>query len=101
LALRMMAPGFRFNPRFSRQFVLGGRHFRAADPRLSVFPKPFTDEELSSIHAPVLLLVGDRESTFDPKRALAQAQRCIASVRAELVPGGGRPGQRTHPSISP
>jgi pimeloyl-ACP methyl ester carboxylesterase len=88
LALRMLSPGYRFSPSFARQFVLGGRHFQAADPRISVFPKPFTDEELSSIQTPVLLLVGDHESTFDPQDALAQAQRRIADVRAEIVPGG-------------
>lgn len=89
LALRMMSPGYQFNEDFARQFILGGRYFQAADPRVSVFPKPFTDEELCSIRGPVLLLVGERESTFDPHRAINKAQRCIQDLHAELVPGVG------------
>lgn len=89
LALRMMSPGYRFDHDFALQFKLGGRYFKAADPRASVFPQPFTDDELRSIHVPVLLMVGDRESTFDPYRAVAQARRCIAQVEVELLPGIG------------
>lgn len=89
LALQMMSPGYQFNDNFARQFILGGRYFKAADPHASVFPKPFTEEELRSIQTPLLLLVGDRESTFDPRRAVAQARRCIPQVQAQLVPGIG------------
>lgn len=89
LALRMMSPGYQFDDDFARQFILGGRYFKAADPRVSVFPKPFTEEELRSIQTPVLLLVGDGESTFDPRDAVAQAQRCIPRVEATLLPGIG------------
>ncbi|WP_160142438.1 alpha/beta fold hydrolase [Arthrobacter sp. SLBN-100] len=89
LALRMMSPGYQFDDNFARQFILGGRYFKAADPRVSVFPKPFTDEELRTIRTPVLLLVGGRESTFDPHRAISQAQRCIPVVQAQLIPGIG------------
>jgi pimeloyl-ACP methyl ester carboxylesterase len=89
LALRMMSPGYQFPELFARQFVLGGRYFRAANPRVSVFPQPFTDEELRSVRGPVLLLVGDRESTFDPHRAVSQARRCIPNVQAHVLPNVG------------
>jgi pimeloyl-ACP methyl ester carboxylesterase len=88
-ALRMMSPGYRFDEAFAQQFILGGRYFKAADPRVSVFPEPFSDEELRSIQSPVLLLVGERESTFDPRRAIAQAERCIPQVETQLLPGTG------------
>jgi hypothetical protein len=32
LALRMMSPGYQIRERFARQFVLGGRYFRSANP---------------------------------------------------------------------
>ncbi len=89
LALRMMSAGHQFDDDVARQFILGGRSFKAADPRVSVFPQPFTDEELRSIRSPVLLLVGEREGTFDPLRAITQARRCIPHVEAELLPGIG------------
>lgn len=89
LALRMMSPGYQFDENFARQFILGGRYFKAADPRVSVFPKPFTEKELRSIGGPVQLMVGGGESTFDPHRAVNQAQRCIPDLHAQLVPDVG------------
>ncbi len=89
LALRMMSPGYRFDEKFAKQFVLGGRYFRSADPRVSVFPKPFTAEELGSIQVPVLLMVGDRESTFNPRVAVSNARDFIPGVHTQLVPGAG------------
>ncbi|UKA71897.1 alpha/beta fold hydrolase [Arthrobacter sp. FW306-06-A] len=89
LALRMMAPGYRFDERFAKQFILGGRYFKPADPRVSVFPRPFTTKELSSIQVPVLLMVGDRESAFDPRIAVSQARNFIPGAQTHLVPGVG------------
>jgi pimeloyl-ACP methyl ester carboxylesterase len=40
LTLRLLAPGFAFNQQFAEQFALGGRFFRYANPRRSVFPPP-------------------------------------------------------------
>jgi len=89
LALRMMSPGYHFEEHFARQFALGGRYFRAADPRASAFPQPYDDAELRSISVPVLLLVGDRESTFDPHRAVERAQALIPRVEMDVLPGIG------------
>jgi pimeloyl-ACP methyl ester carboxylesterase len=89
LALRMFSPDFRFNPAFARQFALGGRYHRAADPRRSVFPAPYSEEELRSVSVPTLILVGDKEQTFDPHRALANAKRLMPDVQTELLHGAG------------
>jgi pimeloyl-ACP methyl ester carboxylesterase len=89
LTLRLMAPGFEFNEEFVRQFALGGRCFRYANPRRSVFPRPYADEELAAVSVPMLLLVGDREQTFDPRRALANATRLVPQIETELLAGAG------------
>jgi pimeloyl-ACP methyl ester carboxylesterase len=89
LALRMFSPGFEFNPAFARQFALGGKYHRAPDPRRSVFPAPFPDEELGSVAVPTLVLVGDKEQTFDPHRALANATQVVPDVQTGLLPGAG------------
>ena len=89
LTLRLMAPGFAFNEQFAQQFTIGGRYFRYANPRRSVFPRPYADEELAAVSVPTLLLVGDREQTFDPRRALANATRLVPEVQAELLSGAG------------
>jgi pimeloyl-ACP methyl ester carboxylesterase len=84
-----MSPGYRFEDHFAEQFVLGGRYFKAADPRASVFPQPYSDDELRSIKVPVLLLVGDKESTFSPHRAVDRARQLIPHVEADVLPGIG------------
>lgn len=89
LALRMMAPRYHFDERFAEQFALGGRYFKAADPKASVFPQPYNDEELRSISVPVLLLVGDKESTFDPHRAVDRARQLIPHIETDVLPGIG------------
>lgn len=89
LALRLMSPGYRFDERFADQFAVGGRYFKVADPRASVFPRPYGDEELRSISVPLLLLVGDKESTFDPHQAVDRARRLITGVEASVLPGIG------------
>jgi pimeloyl-ACP methyl ester carboxylesterase len=89
LTLRLMAPGFQFNQQFARQFALGGRYFRYANPRRSVFPRPYPDEELAAVSVPTLLLVGDKEQTFNPRRALANATRLVPDLQAELLAGAG------------
>jgi pimeloyl-ACP methyl ester carboxylesterase len=89
LTLRLMAPGFAFNQQFAWQFALGGRFFRYANPRRSVFPRPYADEELAAVSVPTLLLVGDKEQTFNPRRALANATRLVPDVQAELLAGAG------------
>jgi pimeloyl-ACP methyl ester carboxylesterase len=89
LALRLMAPGYHFDERFADQFALGGRYFKAADPRASVFPRPYGDEELRSLSVPMLLLVGDKESTFDPHQAVDRARQLIPGVETDVLPGIG------------
>jgi pimeloyl-ACP methyl ester carboxylesterase len=89
LALHLMSPSFQFEERFATQFSLGGRYFRAADPRSSVFPVPYPDAELRSITAPVLLILGDRESTFDPHLAAERARTLIPTAQVTLLPGVG------------
>jgi pimeloyl-ACP methyl ester carboxylesterase len=46
----------------------------------------FTDEELSRVTAPTLLLIGDHEIMYEPQKALDNAARLIPDIQAELVP---------------
>jgi pimeloyl-ACP methyl ester carboxylesterase len=51
------------------------------------FMRPiFTDEELSQVTAPTLLLIGDHEIMYEPQKALDNAARLILDLQAELVP---------------
>jgi pimeloyl-ACP methyl ester carboxylesterase len=87
--LGMFLPGFDVEARFARQFDLGVRGFRYANPRKSIFPRPFSDDQLGAISVPTLLLIGDRERIYDPHKALERAARLVPRIETGLVPGGG------------
>jgi pimeloyl-ACP methyl ester carboxylesterase len=87
--LPMYLPGFEIDPRFVRQLDLGVRGFRYANPRKSIFPRPYTDDQLRAVSASTLLLIGDRERIYDPYKALERAARLVPTIETELIPGAG------------
>lgn len=87
--LAMYLPGSDVDPRFARQFDLGVRGFRYANPRKSIFPRPYTDDQLRALSVPTLLLIGDRERIYDPRKALQRATRFVPQIETELIPGAG------------
>lgn len=50
---------------------------------------PFSDDELSSITAPVLLLVGEHSAIHDPAEVVDRAQRLLADLDARIIDGAG------------
>jgi pimeloyl-ACP methyl ester carboxylesterase len=87
--LAMYLPGSDVDLRFARQFDLGVRGFRYANPRKSIFPRPYTDDQLQALSVPTLLLIGDRERIYDPHKALKRAARLVPQIEPELIPGAG------------
>ena len=65
---------------------LGMKHFRFAPETLRVTPRAFSHGELTTIDAPTLVLIGDREVIYDPAKALERALRLIPDVRGTLIP---------------
>jgi pimeloyl-ACP methyl ester carboxylesterase len=55
----------------------------------AVFPDAFSDDELRSVSAQTLVLLGDKEIIYDPEDALRRAGSLIPDVRTELVPDTG------------
>jgi len=53
----------------------------------SVYPDVFGDTALQRIHAPMLVMIGDKEIIYEPNGALRRAERLIANVETELIPG--------------
>lgn len=66
---------------------LGLKHFRMPIETARVLPAVVSDEQLRTMKAPTLLLIGDHEVISDPERALERAQRLIPDFEGELVPG--------------
>jgi pimeloyl-ACP methyl ester carboxylesterase len=72
---------------FLELFYLGMKHFQMPPETARVFPDVFSDEELSRLKVPVLLLIGENEVIYDPAEALARARQLIPNFEGELVPG--------------
>lgn len=60
------------------------RYYRGLLP-----PPVLPDRTLSRLTAPTLVLAGEREVVFDPRRVLARARRLIPEVSAETVADAG------------
>jgi pimeloyl-ACP methyl ester carboxylesterase len=67
--------------------------------RNSFAPRVFTDEELRQIHKPILLLIGDHEVIYDPRRAIKRAIRLVTGLKAEIIPNANHCAQYTAPEI--
>lgn len=65
---------------------LGLRHFRFPPGTKLIVPNVFSDNELSALSLPVLLLIGENEVMYDAKEALARARGLIPNFEGELVP---------------
>ena len=50
-----------------------------------MFPTVFSDEELTQIELPALLLIGDEEKIYHPQKAIRRAQRLMPDLTAEIV----------------
>jgi pimeloyl-ACP methyl ester carboxylesterase len=54
-----------------------------------MFPTVYTDEELTQIDLPALLLIGSGEKIYRPKKAIARAKRWMPNLTAEIIPNAG------------
>ena len=51
-----------------------------------VFPRVFTRQELATIKAPVLLILGDRERIYPAAEASEAARKLLPTIQVEIVP---------------
>jgi pimeloyl-ACP methyl ester carboxylesterase len=57
--------------------------------KVSFLRPQFTDEELNKIVIPTLLILGEYEIMYEPRKALERATQLIANLRTELIPEAG------------
>jgi pimeloyl-ACP methyl ester carboxylesterase len=68
--------------------------------RHPTFVRPvFSDAELRELRAPTLLLIGDHEIMYEPRRALERATQLLPNLRAELVPNAGHMLNSDQPAV--
>jgi pimeloyl-ACP methyl ester carboxylesterase len=65
----------------------------------TMFPTVYTDKELKQVELPALLLIGDGEKIYNPKKALERAQRLMPNLTAEIIPGVGHTLNMEQPEI--
>jgi pimeloyl-ACP methyl ester carboxylesterase len=65
----------------------------------TMFPTVNTEEELRQIKLPALLLIGEGEKIYNPKKALRRAQRLIPNLTAEIIPNVGHTLNMEKPEI--
>jgi len=78
------------------QFSVGMPFFRG----MNGFPRPrgpFTDDELRSLAAPVLLIEGEDEPMHDPRSSIERATRLLPSVATSLLPDTKHVAELEHP----
>lgn len=62
--------------------VKAGRKSRG----IFINPTVFKDDELQSISVPLVLLIGEHEVIYDPRKSLDRARRLIPGIETHLVP---------------
>jgi pimeloyl-ACP methyl ester carboxylesterase len=70
------------------QFFVGALAFTAGELSFGA-TTVFRDEELRQIKSPCLLLVGEHEVVYEPKKVLERAHRLILKIEIEIIKGGG------------
>jgi pimeloyl-ACP methyl ester carboxylesterase len=55
-------------------------------PQPPIRATPFSDEQLSTIQAPVLVLIGRRSVIYNPVSVQRRASQIIPNVQAEIIP---------------
>ncbi|MFD0399281.1 alpha/beta fold hydrolase [Kitasatospora sp. NPDC059811] len=84
---RLLAnPALSSPPEMIAPLMLGMRSYK---PNTRPAARPFTDEELSSIRLPTLVLLGKRSALLRPRHVLQRVTALIPGVRAEIVQRAG------------
>jgi pimeloyl-ACP methyl ester carboxylesterase len=82
-------PGNKFSQRLLDLMWLGAENIKTSAESMHVMPTVYTDDELSALRMPVLLLIGENEVIYSAEKALARARKLIPNLIGELVPNCG------------
>lgn len=69
-----------------RQFIIGMHNCL---PKIKVFHRSFTDQELRSIQVPTKIIVGEYDVQYDSKLAIERAKSLIPDVQTEIIADAG------------
>ena len=55
----------------------------------TMYPTVYTDAELKQTELPALLLIGEKDKIYNPRKALERAQKLMPDLKADIIPGAG------------
>jgi pimeloyl-ACP methyl ester carboxylesterase len=82
----MIGKGNQVNETLRNQFIVGMQN---ALPKNKLFPSYMKDDELITIQCPMLLLIGDQDIQYDPRKAIARANHLVPNIQSKLVADAG------------
>jgi pimeloyl-ACP methyl ester carboxylesterase len=82
----MTGKGNQVNETLRNQFIVGMQN---ALPKNKLFPSYMKDDELKAIQCPILLLIGDQDIQYDPRKAIARANQLVPYIQTRLVADAG------------
>lgn len=59
------------------------------------FPSVFSDEELSRVRIPILLLIGDHEVIYRPEKAIHRASQAVGGLKYKIIPDANHNAEYT------
>ncbi|MDT3429236.1 pimeloyl-ACP methyl ester carboxylesterase [Paenibacillus forsythiae] len=102
----MFGGRYEVNPLFLQQFEAGvklrrsSKADRSKSHSKSIWPTVFTNVELQEIKMSVLLLVGDKEEIYNPRKVIARAKKWIPRIQTHLIPNVGHGMSMEQPEIT-
>lgn len=96
---------YQINPLFLKQFEAGvnirrlSRANRSKSRSKSAWPSVLPNEELQQVKPNVLLLVGDKEVIYNPRKVIERATKWIPKIQAVLIPNVGHGMSMEQPII--
>jgi pimeloyl-ACP methyl ester carboxylesterase len=84
-------------PPIIRDQVIAG--FRHAKPLLHVMPSVFSKEEFHNFDIPTLLLIGDKEVIYPPKKTMTIAKSLIPNLETHFIAGANHSLTMEHAEI--
>jgi pimeloyl-ACP methyl ester carboxylesterase len=88
--------GFPRDEEFTRYTEIGKT---GGFPSNHLAPPVYNDKELRQIRNPMLLLIGDHEVIYNPRKVIERATHLVNGLKAEIIPNANHNAQVTVPDI--
>jgi pimeloyl-ACP methyl ester carboxylesterase len=77
--------GYSMHNPVHEQMIVGMTNMR----KVSFLRPQFTDEELKQVVIPTLLILGEHEIMYEPRKAIERASELLSNLQTELIPEAG------------